>query len=116
MAVGEVHAAGRIWLQMTGDVEHRWCLVEEDPAALELGEATLSVAHPAYGRVELPVNVTSSRGRGEIVSATLGSAAASLDRVLAHWVDVPAILPAEPLETPLASWRVGGPPWAAVGV
>jgi hypothetical protein len=111
MTVGELHAAGRIWLQMTGDVEHRWCLDEKDHAALELGEATLSFAHPVYGRVELPVTVTSSRGRGEIVSATLG-AAASLDRVLAHWVDVPAILPAEPLETPLASWAGR---WTAVG-
>jgi hypothetical protein len=111
IAVGDVEGTGRIWLQTTGDLEHRWSLDGDDHPALDLGDAKLAFTHPAFGPIEMPVNVSSSRGRGEILSTGLG-AARRLDEVVAHWVDVPAILPAERLEAPSGSWAGR---WTATG-
>lgn len=111
MTMRGTHTTGRVWLRMTGGMEYRWELDGDEYAAFKLGETTLTFTHPVLGPVDLPVNVSSSRGLGEIAWATLGTAQ-RLDEVVAHWVDLPAILPAEPLATPSATWAGR---WTAAG-
>ncbi len=90
-------------MTMTGDVSFRWAL---DPAgwrSLSLGETRLALEHPDLGTLDVPGRVTSTAGSSILESTAVGSAA-KLDELVVHWVNVPSIEPAEPLESRTASW------------
>lgn len=103
MVIGDVRGTGRVWMQMTGDVDIRWELEPGAHHRVRLGEARLVFTHPKLGAVDAPVRVTSSTGCG-IVLATAAGRASSLDEIVAHWVNVPSIYPAEGLESAFGTW------------
>ncbi len=103
LTVGDKTSSGRLWMTTTGDVSFRWAL---DPAgwhSLRLGETRLALEHPDLAKLDVPGRVTSTAGSGILESTAVGSAA-QLDELVVHWVNVPSIEPAEPLESRTASW------------
>jgi hypothetical protein len=103
LTVGDKTSSGRLWMTMTGGVSFRWAL---DPAgwrSLRLGETRLAFEHPDLGPLNVPARVTSTAGSGIFESTAVGTAA-QLDELVVHWVNVPSVEPAEPLESRTASW------------
>lgn len=68
-----------------------------------LGQRLLRFRHPRFGEVELPVRQNNSEGRGDWATAEFGSGV-GLQRVVVHWMNLPEIVPATPLQ-------VGGRTW-----
>ncbi len=85
-------AEGHIWLRLSGDLEVLW----EADKHCALGPTTLEFSCPGIGEVTIPAVVTSSNGFGYLPGAET-RAADDLTRVAIHWVNVPMLLPAEPL-------------------
>jgi hypothetical protein len=110
MSIAGVNATGRVWLQTNGDIKYRWEM-DSHGSAIELGDAEIVFSHPELGPVRLRTRVTSSRGLGEITWSTLG-AANSLDEVVIHWMDLPSVLPADPLDDGVSTWSGR---WSATG-
>ena len=102
---GEPVGRIRIWVPMRRGLKVRWQIAEPAPHGLELGleETSLTIDHATLGKVELPVDVNHSDGWGTSPGASLG-AIDGIDRVVIHWVNVPLILPAEPLADSRGSW------------
>jgi hypothetical protein len=103
LTVGDKTSSGRLWTTMTGDVRFRWELDPAEWRSVPLGETRLTFEHPELGRIDVPARVTSTRGSGTVESTAVGGAA-PLDELVVHWVNVPSIEPAEPLESRTASW------------
>jgi Restriction endonuclease len=110
MSIAGVNATGRVWLQTNGNIKYRWEM-DSHGSAMELGDAEIVFSHPELGPVQLRTRVTSSCGLGEITWSTLG-AANSLDEVVIHWMDLPSVLPADPLDDGVSTWSGR---WSATG-
>lgn len=110
MAVGDVHGTGRVWMHMTGSLDHRWELDPDAFSSVQMDDARLTFVHAALGPVDLPVRVTSSGGRGIVLPTAVGGATA-LHEVVVHWVNVPSISPADALASDWGTWagRWSGP-------
>lgn len=79
--------------------------------SLPTGKSSLHFNHPVLGVVQARAFVTDSEGRGSVHEALLGDGSA-LSSVRMHWMDLPAILPAEPLTDGRSVWAGS---WEAVG-
>jgi len=101
---------GRIWLRTHGELDVRWSA----DANIDLGTTTLTFTKPDIGGVTIPVETTSSSGRGYVPGAQ-SSECDDLAYVMMHWINLPAILPSEPLATTngfyAGRWTCVAPPW-----
>lgn len=107
VGIGEGH--GTILATMNGDIKIEWQV--ELPTRFELGDVTLRLRRPDLGFVNVDAVLNSSDGRGWIAAASLTSGQ-KLTRVIVHWVNLPWILPAEPLTDGRGAWAGR---WAAQG-
>jgi hypothetical protein len=89
-----LHAAGSQWIRV--------------------GETNVRIEHPDFGDTSVSVAVNSSWGTGDVMPSRLGPGG-ELDRVIVHWLNVPHLVPAAPLETPTSVWlgrlRFNAGPW-----
>lgn len=101
LRIGGASGPGRIWFRTTGEPDVLWeCELD---ASLPVGAGHLCFDHPLLGPVAADAFVTNSGGRGVVTEARLGDGAV-LSSVRTHWLDVPMILPCEPLQEGLAGW------------
>lgn len=89
-------------LSMQRGLNTRWW-ADGSGELFELGPAHLAFQHPALGTVEIPVDVLNSDGWGVCRGASIGSGEA-LRRVVVHWINLPSILPADPLSIGKRFW------------
>ncbi len=94
--------AGRIWLATRGGLDHRWEASFDDGHGVPLGDVLLAFDHARLGQVTVPVQITSTAGRGVVLSSGLGPGG-PLDEAVVHWVALPS-MPGTGLSTPSATW------------
>lgn len=75
---------------MRRGVEVRWRF--DDVRFVALGQAEVTITHPTFGEITVPVQATSTEGRGWSAGAELG-AGTPLDHVVVHWVNLPTVPP-----------------------
>ena len=100
---GESVGPIRVWVTMRRGLKVRWRMTGAESRWLRLEPTTLSIDHPTLGPVEVPVDVQHSDGWGTSPAAELG-VVDGIDRVIVHWVNLPVILPAQPLSDDRHSW------------
>ena len=104
--------AVRVWVPMRRGIEVRWRF--DDRQFVSLGPAELTITHPALGEVTVPVQASSTTGRGWSAGAELG-ADTPLDQVVVHWVNLPTIPPATATSGPHGArdgrWQVEVDGW-----
>jgi hypothetical protein len=61
----------------------------------ELGDVTLGSQRPGIGPATVPARLSNGRGAGEIMDANVGRPDAVCDHVIAHFTNLPMILPSE---------------------
>ncbi len=91
-----------IWMSARRGLDIRW-RVTTTSDDLPLGMSTLQLDHPEFGVQSLQVHVLDSDGLGFIPSSELRTSN-EIERVLVHWVNVPAIFPAALLEDNGHQW------------
>jgi hypothetical protein len=118
LAVGGLaETTGRLWCQFDCDLQLLWEVATER-SSMPLGETTLHLsALQGMRDVAIPGHVMDSRGKGVVRSARV-TTGEPLKRVITHWVNLPTILPADPLSANGAiwggRWRVSGGGWTFV--
>jgi len=92
--VGErtMDAQGRVWLSVSDGLDVNWTVDVRVP----LGEVELLLDRPDIGTVRVTGMVSNTGGSGYVPAAGLGGSG-GLTRVIVHWFNLPAMLPAEPL-------------------
>lgn len=91
----------KVWLTMTGELSIRWAA---DDGCDDIGPAVLRLNHPEYGAVQIATHVTSTAGRGSVDPSDLGSRTDRVSHVIAHWINLPPVFPAEELVSGGANW------------
>jgi hypothetical protein len=99
---GEPAGGVRIWMPMSRGLKLRWQTTNPEQS-VELGRSALSIDHPQLGSVVVPVDVNHSDGWGVGPGTELG-VGGRLARVVAHWINLPLVLPSSPLTTGDRSW------------
>ncbi len=94
---------GRIWLGTRGGLDHRWEALLDDQRSLALGDAVLAFDHSRLGPVTVDARVTSTAGRGVLLSPDLGPGG-DLDEAVVHWVALPRLPESTRLATRQAVW------------
>jgi hypothetical protein len=92
----------QIELSMRRGLQPRWESADPDHQ-VELDASVMSISHPDFGGVDVPIAVHRTDGRGDVQAVELGGAA-QLARVVAHWVNLPPVLPSAPLKEPRRAW------------
>ncbi len=95
--LGDLH----VELRLLHDANPRWRL--DPPGEMALGPAILRVRHPRLSEIDITAEVANSDGRGWIHPCSLG-AGTGIERVVAHWINVEMILPAEGLQRDGSTW------------
>jgi len=90
-----VEAPGKLWLSVEDGLDVRWSV----DLRLPLGPVELLIDRPELGRSSVAGVVSNTGGTGYVPGAGVGDSS-RLSRVVVHWFNLPAILPAEPLEIP----------------
>ncbi len=92
----------RIWVPMQRRLKIRW-QADFPQQSVDIDSSVLAINHPQLGRVEVPVCVNHSDGWGISPGTELGDGR-GLKRVVAHWVNLPPILPTKPLRSRNSVW------------
>ncbi|MEX1004154.1 MAG: hypothetical protein WD156_09900 [Acidimicrobiia bacterium] len=99
---GEPVGPVRIWMSMSNRLRVRW-QAENPLRSVDLERSQLSIDHPQLGPVEIPLDVHHSDGWGTCPGTELGTGT-RMARVVAHWPNLPMLLPGSPLESGKQSW------------
>lgn len=103
LAVDGWPGTGRIRLGTRGGLDHVWEAQLDDGLSVPLGDAVLAIDHARLGPVTIPARVTSTAGRGTVLSSGLGPGG-PLDDVVVHWVALPTLPGSTGLSAPGSSW------------
>jgi hypothetical protein len=105
------YGLGRIFVPLEGELHVRWAASALDFPAV-IGDANLSFDHPDFSTSSIPAAVDNSGGAGSINRAELGDTLHPLSYVIAHFANLPWILPASGLAEARHLWAGR---WTATG-
>lgn len=103
LGVGGRPGRGRIWLGTRGRLQHRWEAEPDDGGRMPLGDTVLAFDHTRLGSVSVTARVTSTAGRGVLLSPGLGPGG-DMDETVVHWFALPRMPDSTRLASAAAVW------------